>query len=269
MIPRVIHYCWFGKKTMPQDAIKCIESWKKYCPDYEIIQWNEENYDVNKNQYMSDAYKEKKWAFVSDYARVDIIYQYGGIYFDTDVELIAPIDEFLNNGLFCGWENRDPLLDKIGQPYENSVAFGLGFGAEKGHPALKKILVLYENMSFYNQDGTLNLMACPHYQTEVLKDFGLDDTKRTFQSLQNGIVVYQEDVFSPKSPLTGKITITGDTVSIHHFSMTWIGKTDRQLQNIEWRLMEHLEYKTARTITRIISLPHRLYVRMKKFLKSH
>lgn len=115
-----------------------------------------------------------------------------------------------------------PMLDKLGRSYENSVAFGLGFGAEKGHPALKKILDLYDRISFYNEDGTLNLIACPHYQTEILKEYGLDDTRRTYQHLDAGIVVYEEEVFSPKSPLTGKTTITNKTVSIHQFSMTWI-----------------------------------------------
>ena len=112
MIPKVIHYCWFGKNELPEDAKRCIASWKKFCPDYEIIEWNETNYDVRKNKYMSDAYDEKKWAFVSDYARIDIIYNYGGIYLDTDVELLRPLDELLKDKMFCGWESRDSILDK-------------------------------------------------------------------------------------------------------------------------------------------------------------
>ena len=153
MIPKVIHYCWFGGNPLPEEAKRCIESWKKYCPDYKIIEWNENNYDVNSNEYMKAAYKEKKWAFVSDYARIDVVYKYGGIYMDTDVELVKELDSFLNDRMYCGWEMRDPLLDKLGRSYENSVAFGLGFGAEKGHPALKKILDLYDRISFYNEDG--------------------------------------------------------------------------------------------------------------------
>ena len=95
MIPKVIHYCWFGGNPLPDEAKRCIDSWKKYCPDYKIIEWNESNYDVNSNEYMKAAYNEKKWAFVSDYARVDVVYRYGGIYMDTDVELIKPLDKFL------------------------------------------------------------------------------------------------------------------------------------------------------------------------------
>ena len=268
MIPKIIHYCWFGGNPLPEEAKRCIDSWKKYCPDYKIIEWNESNYDVNSNEYMKAAYNEKKWAFVSDYARVDVVYRYGGIYMDTDVELIKPLDKFLYQKLYCGWEFRDPLLDKMGKSYENSVNFGLGFGAEKEHPALKKILDLYQNLSFYNEDGTLNLMSCPHYQTEILKQFGLDDTKRTRQKLQDDIVVYEEEVFSPKSPLTGKITITDKTVSIHQFSMTWINEKERKLQNIEWNLTERFGYGFAHMFSKIISLPYRVEKKITKMVKK-
>ena len=107
MIPKVIHYCWFGKNPLPDDAKKCIESWKKYCPDYEIIEWNESNYDITKNKYMESAYKEKKWAFVSDYARVDVIYQYGGIYLDTDVEVKKSFNDLLDNDSIWGFEEKN------------------------------------------------------------------------------------------------------------------------------------------------------------------
>lgn len=163
---------------------------------------------------------------------------------------------------------RDPLLDKLGRSYENSVAFGLGFGAEKGHPALKKILDLYDRISFYNEDGTLNLIACPHYQTEILKEYGLDDTRRTYQHLDAGIVVYEEEVFSPKSPLTGKTTITNKTVSIHQFSMTWINAKERKLQNIEWNLTERFGYGFAHTVTKIVSLPYRVEKKITKMVKK-
>ena len=118
MIPKKIHYCWIGGNPLPELAIKCIESWKKYCPDYEIIEWNEKNYDFRKNQFMREAYDEKKWGFVPDYARLDIIYEHGGIYLDTDVEIIKPLDSLLKEQGFAGME----------QP--GIVALGLGFGAE-------------------------------------------------------------------------------------------------------------------------------------------
>ena len=142
MIPKVIHYCWFGKNPEPDDVKQCIASWHKYLPDYEIKRWDESNYDVHKNQYMSDAYKEKKWAFVSDYCRIDVIYQYGGIYLDTDVEVIKSFDPLLSEEMFCGFESRDPLMFKKGAIIEQSVNFGLGFGSVSGHKVLKQILEL-------------------------------------------------------------------------------------------------------------------------------
>ena len=117
-IPKTIHYCWFGGKEIPIPYGKWMESWRTYCPDYEIIEWNEKNYDVHKSRYISQAYKMKQWAFVSDYARIDIIHQYGGVYLDVDVELIKNIDEMLMNQAFCGFENS------------MYVNYGLGFGAK-------------------------------------------------------------------------------------------------------------------------------------------
>ena len=128
MIPKKIHYCWIGGNPLPELAIKCIESWKKYCPDYEIIEWNEKNYDFRKNQFMREAYDEKKWGFVPDYARLDIIYEHGGIYLDTDVEIIKPLDSLLKEQGFAGME----------QP--GIVALGLGFGAEPKLPLIKELM---------------------------------------------------------------------------------------------------------------------------------
>lgn len=263
MIPKIIHYCWFGGNPLPPSALKCIESWKKYCPDYKIIEWNESNYDVNKNRYMSDAYKEKKWAFVSDYARLDVIYQYGGVYFDTDVELIKPIDYLLKNKLFCGWEERDQNYRLKYPNFENSVNFGLGYGAEKGNIILRDILDLYDHLSFYNTDGSLNLVACPHYQTEILNKYGLDDSRRTLQRLKFA-TVYPEDFFSPKSITTGKINLTKNTVSIHHFSMSWISPNEKRLQELEWKLQTHMSYKLAKIIVRICSIPTKVTQLVKK-----
>ena len=129
MIPKIIHYCWFGGNEIPEHDKKCIESWKKYCPDYKIIRWDESNYDYKKNSYMREAYEAKKWGFVPDYARLDIVYEHGGIYLDTDVELVKNIDELLEHKAYMGFE--------VGGEF---VSPGLGFGAEKNFPLFKKMM---------------------------------------------------------------------------------------------------------------------------------
>ena len=138
MIPKIIHYCWFGGESLPESAIKCINSWKKFCPDYEIIRWDESNYDVTKNVYMKEAYEAKKWGFVPDYARLDIVYNYGGIYMDTDVELLKPLDDLLGCNAYMG-------VEKPG-----IVALGLGFGAEKGNSVIGDLLEEYNDKRFIN-----------------------------------------------------------------------------------------------------------------------
>ena len=160
-IPKMVHYCWFGGKPKPQGVISCIKSWEKFCPDYKIVEWNEDNYDITKNKYMHEAWLEKKWAFVSDYSRLDIVYNHGGIYLDTDVELIKNIDYLLKAEAFMGFEDG------------KSVNTGLGFGAVKGFELIKELLELYENLDFINSDGSLNTVACPVYTTKHLISKGM------------------------------------------------------------------------------------------------
>lgn len=251
MIPKVIHYCWFGKNPEPDDVKQCIASWHKYLPDYEIKRWDESNYDVHKNQYMSDAYKEKKWAFVSDYCRIDVIYQYGGIYLDTDVEVIKSFDPLLSEEMFCGFESRDPLMFKKGAIIEQSVAFGLGFGSVSGHKVLKQILELYEKLSFYNTDGSLNLIACPRYQTQVLKKNGLIDNGETQRF--NGGIAYSAEYFCPLSNITDRMLfLTDNTYSIHHFSVTWASKEALAERKLCFSLSHYIGYKLASKIAKAI-----------------
>ena len=212
MIPKKIHYCWFGRNPLPEDAQKCIASWRKFFPDYEIIEWNEDNFDVNSIPYTAQAYAAKKYAFVSDYARFQILYEHGGLYFDTDVEVIKPFDDILENGGFMGRE----LLAKDG----GAVAPGLGLGIEKAHPIYREILESYKKFSFLNPDGTPNLKTIVSYTTEILEKFGLLATDEV-QNIE-GINIYPYDYFNPLDDLTGKLRITDNTHSIHWFSKSWL-----------------------------------------------
>lgn len=211
MIPKKIHYCWVGGNSKPPLVKKCIQSWKKYCPDYEIIEWNESNYDISKNIYMKQAYEAKKWAFVTDYMRLDIIYEHGGIYLDTDVELIKNIDDLLSNEAFAGIESINEN--------ENNVALGLGFGAEKGHPLIGNMRSCYDELQFLNCDNTYNMVAIPVYITNFLKQLGYENQNK-LQKLQ-GITIYPSEYFCPKSWTTGVKRITRHTYSIHHYSASW------------------------------------------------
>ena len=218
MIPKKIHYCWVGGAPKPESVLVCINSWKKYCPDYEIIEWNETNYDFTKNKYMQQAYENKKWGFVPDYARLDIIYEHGGIYLDTDVELIKSFDDMLQYPAFMGFEETG-----TGEYFVNC---GHGFGAEPHHEIIKSARDLYDKLSFIKEDGTLNMLASPFYTTQSLKKFGLVQ-KNKQQELPN-MIVFPSEVLCPKNFMTGKVNITKKSVSIHHFTASWL---DDQIKN--------------------------------------
>ena len=211
-IPKIIHYCWVGGNPKPQSVLYCIESWKRCCPDYEIREWNETNYDFTKNEYMRQAYEAKKWGFVPDYARLDIVYEHGGIYLDTDVEMVRSFDHLLENECFFGFEDTGD-----GKNYVNC---GHGFGAVPFHDAVRDARDLYEHLSFTNADGSLNLLASPYYTTQALRQMGLVQENRDQQL--PGVQVYASDVLCPKNFRTGKVTKTIRTVSIHHFTASWV-----------------------------------------------
>lgn len=234
-IPKKIHYCWFGRNPLPKSALKCIQSWKKYFPDYEIIQWNEDNYDVNKIKYIRDAYQAKKYAFVSDYARFDILYHEGGIYFDTDVEVIKSFDDILEKGPFMGYE-IDGLFSSENERLNDTMKLGgtvnpgLGIAVNPGHSLYEEILNYYANQNFLNEDGTINQETVVTKITKILREKGMKNVKE-IQKI-GGITIYPKDYFNPMNNNTGVIDITENTHSIHWYSMSWISPGMRMKSRI-------------------------------------
>lgn len=251
-IPHIIHYCWFGGNPLPDMAIKCIDSWKKYCPDFEIKQWDESNYDVNKCDYIKEAYEAKKWAFVSDYARYDILYNHGGLYFDTDVELIKPIDDILKKGAFMGIECQELY----------TVNPGLGLAAPKGIQFYKDILDFYDGAHFVDGHGNYNLTTIVTYTTDLLRVKGMKLTKNV-QCIE-GITIYPKDYFCPMDYETGIINITNNTCSIHHFHQSWIDDIDKYVHKIYQKSKAMFGVRVGLKIGNVISLPYRVASKLKK-----
>lgn len=210
IIPRIIHYCWFGHGPIPEKFQKNIDTWKRYCPDYEIIRWDESNYNIEKNKYMKQAYEKRKWGFVPDYARLDIINTYGGIYLDTDVEILRPWDDLLQYSLFCGFESRQ------------YVALGLGFGAVRNHAVLLEMMKFYNEVEFINVDGSLNLVASPVYQTKIMKKYGLIQNGHTQNT--RDFVAFAPEYFAPINAY-GVGYPTANSFSIHQYAATWLDET--------------------------------------------
>lgn len=209
MIPKVIHYCWFGGKPLPKGAIKCIESWKKYLPDYEIIEWNESNFNIYLNQYTKRCYEQKKYAFLSDYVRLYVVEKYGGIYLDTDVEVVKSFDDILTFDLFIGYENHD---------YVNT---GQGFGSIKNGDVVKLMLNEYEQIL----DNKKEYVTCPKLNTRALREYGFS-INGELQLINNNLLL-PKDYFNPFNNNTGVLNKTANTYSIHWYSMSWLSSTIR------------------------------------------
>lgn len=227
MIPKTIHYCWFGGNPKPKLVEKCIKSWKKYCPDYEIIEWNESNFDVNCCDYVKEAYEAKKWAFVSDFARLKIVYDNGGIYLDTDVELIRSLDKFLQYDSFFGFEDSE---------YINT---GLGFGSIKNNPVLEVMINDYITLHFLKPNGTYNIVPCPKTNTKSLEKIGLV-RNNTFQIINNN-AFFPSDFFNPIDFKTMKKKVTKNTVSIHWFNASW--HTEEEKKELKLAAKYHRKQK--------------------------
>ena len=206
MIPKIIHYCWFGRGEKPKLAKKCIASWKKYCPDYEIIEWNEDNFDIALNGYTRMCYEQKKYAFLSDYVRLWVVAKYGGIYFDTDVELLCTPDKLMSYDAFFGFETAE------------YVASGLGFGSVAQGAAIKAMLAEYEPLL----NGTQGTIGCPLLNTSALVKLGLQ-RNGVWQQVA-GAVILPNDHLNPYDDPTGRLNITANTISIHWYSKSWLSK---------------------------------------------
>lgn len=221
MIPKIIHYCWFGGKELPPEYERYIQGWSKYFPDYTIRRWDETNYDVNCIPFSSEAYSVGKYAYVSDYARLRIMYEHGGIYFDTDVEVISSIEDILEKGGFMAFEkdsnkNHDQILN---------VNPGLGFAVAPGNPIIREALDFYENHHYIYPDGHMEQITIVRIVTDILKKHGLSrcDIPTTIE----GITIYPWDYFCPIEFLSSKLEISDNTRTIHHYSASWMSWTDK------------------------------------------
>lgn len=223
MIPKIIHYCWFGSGDIPDEDKKRIERWHQICPDYKIQRWDESNYDVKKNQYMYEAYKSKKWGFVPDFARIDIIYNHGGIYLDTDVELLKRPDFLLENRGVFGFESRA------------CINLGHGFGAEAGNELLKKMLDFYSNRHFI-VNGVPDLTASPNFTTKIMEEYGFSmENKKQYIK---GNLLLPTEYFCPRNYISGNLQITKNTVSVHCFSGSWMKPHQRYDIQLRFKLVD-------------------------------
>lgn len=213
MIPKTIHYCWFGGNPLPPLALKCIKSWKKYCPDFEIVEWNESNFDIDTSPlYVRQAYEAKKWAFITDYVRLYALTKYGGIYMDTDVQVVRSLDRFLTHRAFSGFED------------DANIPTGI-MACEKGFPVFQEFLRYYDTASLYEDLSSSPPVTNVVVITRIMAQKGLQQNNQLQEV--DGFVLYPKDYFCPKSYADGKIYKTRNTHTIHHFSGSW--QTEEQV----------------------------------------
>ena len=211
MIPKIIHYCWFGHGVKPQLALDCILSWQKYLPDYELKEWNEECFDISCNRYVKEAYDNRKYAFVTDYVRLYALYHEGGVYMDTDVEVVGSFDQFLHHHAFSGFET------------DGNVPTGM-MAAEKGSVWAKELLDQYDNRVFLREDGSFDMTTNTTVITNYMVSKGLIQNN-TYQDFPGLCTMYPADYFCPKDHRTGIINCTNNTKCIHHFAGSWTNPT--------------------------------------------
>jgi mannosyltransferase OCH1-like enzyme len=225
-IPRIVHYCWFGRGRKPKKVLKCIASWQKQLKGYTFVEWNEDNFDVRLNPYVQEAYDSRKFAFVSDYARLHALWLHGGIYMDTDVEVLKPLDRFLTHEAFSGFEDETFLQSGT-------------MGVVKQHEWIKELLEHYNQRRFIRDDGTLDTTTNTSVISEICKKHGLK-LDGSYQVLSNRVTFYPRTFFSPFDYINGGNYLTEDSYTIHHYSQSWLP------------LHVRLRGKVKRTASRII-----------------
>lgn len=249
MIPKVIHYCWFGRGQMPELAKRCIESWKKYLPDYEIKEWNEDNFELDMYPYVREAYDNRKFAFVTDVVRLYALYHEGGIYMDTDVEVLKPLEPFLHHHAFSGFED------------DKNIPTGI-MASERGGKWAKDNLDYYQGKHFVKENGSFDLTTNVTTITKYMLPLGLRQDN-TYQDFPNLITIYPKDFFCPKSYKDGNIYLTKNSVTIHHFAGSWL-KPDKyvEYEKIIWKkigvknlnIYNKVKWNIVKPIMRIMGL---------------
>lgn len=242
MIPQIIHYCWFGGKEKPDDVIKCINSWKKFCPSFSIIEWNENNYCISDAPiYVQEAIQSKKYAFATDYIRLDVVNKNGGLYFDTDVELIADISFLLENNSFFGLERSNG---------EYKVNTGIGFGSTKKNILLEMMMNDYHELRFIKPNGEFDILPCPERNSVhfINMNYKLNNH---IENIDDNLVLPTE-YMCPLDQQTGILNITNNTVSIHHYLASWFNKSEQKLKRINEKLRPIFGYRISNIITEFI-----------------
>lgn len=234
MIPKIIHYCWFGGNPLPELAQKCIESWKKNCPDYEIRRWDESNFDLNYNDYVREAYEAGKWAFVTDVVRLYALVNYGGIYMDTDVEVLKPLDDLLSYDAVSGFESP------------TQIATGL-MACRDLHPMFREFLADYDGAHFKKEDGTYDTTTNVVRITNICLKYGLVQNN-TLQTV-NGFTLLPSDYLCPKDYRTGALNVTENTYTIHHFDGSWTSIAQKKYDSARMKLCAQFGFRLGKLLS--------------------
>lgn len=238
-IPKKIHYCWFGGKDLPELARLCIQSWKEYCPDYEIIEWNEDNFNLDRYPYVREAYDNGKFAFVTDVVRLYVMANYGGFYMDTDVELIAPLDSLRRFEAISGFES------------DTEIPTGL-MGSIPHQKMIEELLKEYESVHFITKAGGLDLTTNVVRITNACTRYGFTPNN-TLQTV-NGFTFLPKDYLCPKDHATGRITRTKNTIAIHHFNGSWQTDEDRCAKRVASLFPNYIPRKVVTALARVIAV---------------